>query len=245
MSRLEHSEASGRVTALLVAGGRGARFGGGEPKQFRILGDRPLLAHAAAALVTSPLVDAWILVVPAGFEAAARTALQAAGVLHKLQAVVPGGATRQDSVWEGLAAAADATHVLVHDAARPFLTQGMIRDALAAARRTGACTVAVPVADTLVRGRPETPAVAGMLDRTGAWSVQTPQAFAREVLHAAHEQARERGLAGTDDAGLVHAIGHPVELVHGTWWNLKVTQPEDWARAEILLALRAQLEAAG
>ena len=244
MTQLDPSALAVRVTALLVAGGRGARFGGGEPKQFRLLGDRPLLAHAAGALESSPLVDALVVVVPEGFEAAARAALQAAGPLRKLQAVVPGGATRQESVWQGLKGATGATHVLVHDAARPFLIQRLIRDALAAARRSGACTVATPVGDTLVRGAVGATVVAGMLDRTDAWSVQTPQAFAREVLEAAHVQARLRADVGTDDAGLVHAIGRPVELVRGTWWNLKVTQLEDWARAEILLALRDRLEAA-
>lgn len=232
------------VIALLVAGGSGTRFGGEAPKQFRPLGGRPLFWHAAAALAASPVVDGLVAVVPAGFEAAARAALQAPEIQLKLQAVVPGGASRQDSVWQGLQAAGDATHVLVHDAARPFLTQRMIADAVEAARRTGACTVALPVADTLVRAAADGTVVTGVLDRTGAWSVQTPQAFKRAVLQAAHEHARTRGHVGTDDGGLVHALGHPVELVRGTWWNLKVTRPEDWARAEILLELRTRLEAA-
>lgn len=245
MNSPDQSPVAVRVAALLVAGGRGTRFGGDEPKQFRLLGGRPLLAHAAAALAESPRVDLLIAVVPPGLEAVAREALHVPAIQRKLHAVVPGGVTRQESVWAGLAAAEGATHVLVHDAARPFLTQRMIGAALDAARRTGACTVALPVADTLVRGAPDAPVVAGLLDRTGAWSVQTPQAFARPVLQAAHEHARARGHVGTDDGGLVHALGHPVELVPGTWWNLKVTRPEDWARAEILLALRAELEAAG
>lgn len=233
-----------RVAALLVAGGSGTRFGGEEPKQFRQLGGRPLLWHAAAALAASPAVDTLIAVVPPGFEAAARAALQAPEIGLKLHAVVAGGASRQDSVWQGLQAAGDATHVLVHDAARPFLTQRMITDAVEAARRTGACTVALPVADTLIRAAADAAVVAGVIDRTAAWSVQTPQAFARAVLQAAHEHARTRGHVGTDDGGLVHALGHPVELVRGTWWNLKVTRPEDWTRAEILLELRDRLEAA-
>jgi len=232
-----------RVTALLVAGGSGSRFGGEEPKQFRQLGGRPLLWHAASALAASPAVDTLVAVVPAGFEDAARAALQGRQIEAKLLAVVAGGASRQDSVWQGLQAAGDATHILVHDAARPFVTQRMIAAAVDAARRTGACTVALPVADTLVRAAADGAVVTGVLDRTGAWSVQTPQAFARAVLQAAHEHARARGHVGTDDGGLVHALGHPVELVRGTWWNLKVTRPEDWARAEILLELRARLEA--
>jgi 2-C-methyl-D-erythritol 4-phosphate cytidylyltransferase len=246
---------STRVVALLVAGGRGARFGGGDPKQFAPLGDRPLVAHAAAVLDAAPEVDAWIAVAPAGLEARTRDVLQAAGATRKLQDVVAGGDTRQQSVWNGLQAARDAAYVVVHDAARPLVTARLVRATVAAAWRTGAATVALPVSDTLFRvetsdvvesspaGEPVVVVTADRVGRDRLWSVQTPQAFAADVLRAAHAGARAAGMHdASDDCGLVFARGGKVALVPGVWWNLKVTEPEDLRRAELFLDLRTRLE---
>jgi 2-C-methyl-D-erythritol 4-phosphate cytidylyltransferase len=233
------------VVAILAAAGRGERCGGDAPKQFQRVGGLPLVAHAALALDRSPLVDALVVVVPPGSESSSRALLAQAGVGAKLRAVVAGGATRQDSVWNGLHAAGDAAWVLVHDAARPFVAPRWIRDTLAAARRTGAATIATPVGDTLARaagGGADT--VAAMLDRDGVWSVQTPQVFATGVLREAHERARAGAHTATDDGGLVVAMGRPVELVRGGWWNVKITARTDLERAEMLFALRERLEAA-
>jgi 2-C-methyl-D-erythritol 4-phosphate cytidylyltransferase len=251
-----------------VAGGHGARFGGSEPKQFALLGGRPLVTHAAAVLDAAPEIDAWIAVAPPGLEARTREVLQAADVAHRLRAVVAGGATRQESVWNGLQAAPDAEYVLVHDAARPFVTARLVRETLAAAWRAGAATVALPVSDTLLRVDksdvgPSAPTgevvmvVSGeRVDRDRLWSVQTPQAFATDVLRAAHERARAvatgaaraatteaaRTVAAgaTDDSGLVLASGRDVALVPGSWWNMKITEPEDLRRAEHVLRLQSE-----
>jgi 2-C-methyl-D-erythritol 4-phosphate cytidylyltransferase/2-C-methyl-D-erythritol 2,4-cyclodiphosphate synthase len=260
MSAPREARAGKRVVALLVAGGQGARFGGAEPKQFVLLGGRPLVAHAAAVLDAAPEIDEWIAVAPAGLEARTRAVLQAADVAHRLRAVVAGGATRQESVWNGLQAAADAEYVLVHDAARPFVTARLVRDTLAAAWRAGAATVALPVADTLLRVDksdvgPSAPTgevvmvVSGArVDRDRLWSVQTPQAFATDVLRAAHERARAvaadaapaAAAGATDDSGLVLALGRDVALVPGSWWNIKITEPEDLRRAEHVLRLQSE-----
>ena len=241
------------AAALLVAGGRGARFGAEVPKQFLPLGGRPLFVHAAAVLDASPCIDHWVLVVPIGWDTTARAALAASGADRKLAAVVAGGATRQESVRNGLAALAahavacglgPAAQVLVQDAARPFLTPHLVEATLAAARQTGAATVATPVADTLVRAATDARLLAEVLDRDGVWSVQTPQAFSSDVLHAAHEWASVHAHQGTDDGGLVRQIGRPVALVPGPWWNFKVTRREDFERAELLLELRDRLREA-
>jgi 2-C-methyl-D-erythritol 4-phosphate cytidylyltransferase len=259
MSAPRDAHGGKRVVALLVAGGQGVRFGGSEPKQFALLGGLPLVAHAAAVLDAAPEIDAWIAVAPAGLEARTREALEAAGVARRLRAVVAGGVTRQESVWNGLGAVEDAAYVVVHDAARPFVTGRLVRETLAAAWRTGAATVALPVSDTLLRVEtsdvgPSAPTgdavvvVSGhRVDRDRLWSVQTPQAFATDVLRAAHVRAREAGaaqpsgaaLGATDDSGLVLESGGHVALVLGSWWNIKVTEPEDLRRAELVLALRS------
>src|SRR5262245_52201470 len=121
------------VLGLLVAGGRGERFGGQEPKQFARLGDRPLLAHAAAVLDAAPELDGWIAVAPAGLEDRTRQVLETAGVARRLREVVTGGDTRQRSVWNGLEAAGDASTIVVQDAARPFVTARLVQACVEAA----------------------------------------------------------------------------------------------------------------
>lgn len=248
-----------RLAALLVAGGRGTRFGTQAPKQFLDLGGRPLLEHAAKALHESPIVNALYVVAPAGSEARVQELLQNAGLERKLQAVVGGGATRQDSVWQGLEAVGVYTHVLVHDAARPFVNDELILATVGAAALHGAATAGLPVSDTLFRAEtdPElapagfsatrrsvrTARATAPLGRDGVWTVQTPQVFELELLREAHRHARARGLDATDDGQLVLELGHRLELVPGRWWNIKVTRPEDLAIAELLLGLRDRLGA--
>src|SRR5436309_2842824 len=130
--------AAEKLAGLLVAGGRSERFGTEEPKQFQLLEGRMLVEYAAETLHDSPLVHGIALVVPPGWEGRLRSRLTGVGLADKLIAIVPGGETRQESVWCGLRALSSFTHVLIHDAARPFLTQALIRDAVAAVHRNGA-----------------------------------------------------------------------------------------------------------
>jgi 2-C-methyl-D-erythritol 4-phosphate cytidylyltransferase len=251
-----------RLAALLVAGGRGTRFGAAEPKQFLRLGGRPLYEHAARTLHDCGLVDGLFVVAPPGYEERMRAELGDAGLDRRLAAVVAGGASRQESVWRGLEAIGAFTHVLVHDAARPFVSEPLVIATLGAAIVHGAASVGLPVSDTLFRAeshaadaaeapRPdERRAPPGLrptkeaawatapVSRDGVWTVQTPQVFELELLREAHRHARHRGLEATDDAGLVVELGRRVELVRGHWWNIKVTRPSDLERAELLLALR-------
>jgi len=140
-----------------------------------------------------------------------------------------GGATRQDSVLR-LLRATTADVVLVHDAARPFLSAPLVVSLLEAASETGAATAALPVADTLVRA--DGSRWEHVLDRSGTWAVQTPQVFRRDVLLAAHERAAREAWAATDDAGLVVRAGGQVRLVLGDARLFKVTTPGDLELAE-------------
>lgn len=210
------------VAALIPAAGSGERLGRG-PKAFVDVGGRPLLGWAVAAL--APWVDAvWVAAPAAAIDAARRVAEAAAGATPV--AVLAGGATRQETVAR-LARAADAEWVLVHDAARPFLDADTVRACVAAVRAHGACSVATPVVDTLVRADDGTP-----VDRTALRAVQTPQGFRRELLLRAHAAAAARGEAATDDAGLVRVLGVPVAWVAGGPHLFKVTGPGDLALAE-------------
>ncbi len=209
-----------RVAALLVAGGTGSRFGADRPKQFTLLFGRPVMRHAAEALL--PHVA---LLQPVGDPEAVSDALE--GLAHLPP--VPGGATRQDSVRAGLEAlvphAPDV--VLVHDAARPVVPPGMVRAVLAALEAHPGAIPALPVADTLKR------AVGGVIHETvprdGLFRAQTPQGFRFPALLAAHRS----GVRGaTDDAALLEAIGATVALVPGHEDNVKLTYPEDLVRLE-------------
>lgn len=218
------------VAALVPAAGAGARLGLG-PKAFVRVGGRPLLAWAVAAL--APWVDEVIVAAPAdALDEAHAVALPAAGATPLR--LIAGGATRQATV-ERLARATEATFVLVHDAARPFLEAATVRACVASARAHDACSVGRAIADTLVRTSDGAP-----VDRSELTAVQTPQAFRRSLLLRAHAAAAEReGDEATDDAGLVRRLGAHVAWVDGGAHLFKVTGPDDLALAEAWAAARS------
>lgn len=229
-----------RVGAILVAAGRGARMRAAEPKQFHDLGGRRLVMYALQSLSSSPRVAHVVVVVPAEWEERARAFCIEPQRRAAPVTVVAGAATRQGSVHCGLQVLPPCSHVLVHDAVRPFVTLAHIERVVDAAQRHGAATIALPLTDTLVRVAAPgdvSSAAANVqrVDRQGLWSVQTPQAFERDLLLRAHEHARDHGLQATDDGGLVVALGRRLELVEGSWWNIKVTTPEDLQRARWIL----------
>ncbi len=210
-----------RVAAILVAAGAGSRFGGPTPKQFSVLAGRPVIRWAAEALLADA---AWLQ--PVGEAGAVDAAL--AGLPHL--PCVPGGATRQDSVRAGLRAllAHAPDVVLVHDAARPLIPAGTVAALLAALRTHRGAIPAVPVADTLKRGRDGV--IEATVPRAGLYRAQTPQAFDFATLLALHDAPAHPG--ATDDAWLLERAGHAVALVPGAEENVKLTYPEDAARLE-------------
>ena len=213
-----------RIAALLVAAGTGSRFGGAIPKQFMIVAGKPVIRHAAEALLAH--VSALL---PVGDAEPIAAALEGLDVLP----AVPGGDTRQASVSAGLRALAGTAPdiVLVHDAARPFLPATTIPALLAALRTHDGAIPAVPVADTLKRvqsGR-----ITGTVPRDGLYRAQTPQAFRYHLLRALHATG---GSGATDDASLLETAGHSVAIVPGSDDNIKLTYPEDLVRLERALA---------
>ncbi|GGR04773.1 2-C-methyl-D-erythritol 4-phosphate cytidylyltransferase [Deinococcus ruber] len=215
-----------KIAALIPAAGAGTRLGRG-PKAFVEVAGRTLLARSIAAL--APHVDEVVVALPAGM--ALPPGLPARSI--------EGGNTRQSSVLR-LLQATDAELVLIHDAARPFLSAAVTRAVLEAMQAFGAATVALPVADTLLRAAEEEdggPSWGERVERSGLWAVQTPQAGRREWLLAAHLKAQQAGFEATDDAGLLHWAGHPVRLVPGEASLLKVTAPGDLLLAQALAAM--------
>jgi len=216
------------TTALIVAAGKGERAGGDLPKQFRLLGGKPVLRWAAESLIRHPGVQSTRVVVADGQQANAAKALDGLDVGE----FVTGGADRADSVRAGLAAiGGDA--VLVHDAARPFCPPAVIDRLLAALEFFEGAAPVLPVGDTLARaddmlGEP--------VDRAGLARVQTPQAFQLDALRSAY--AQWGGPSPTDEATVVRAAGMKVAAVDGDQALEKLTLPSDFERAEQWLAAR-------
>jgi 2-C-methyl-D-erythritol 4-phosphate cytidylyltransferase/2-C-methyl-D-erythritol 2,4-cyclodiphosphate synthase len=221
-----------RAAAIIVAAGRGTRFGG--DKLFRLVRGRSVLHWTLAAFEQCAAIDTITLVVSEESREAAEALVAGAG-FNRVAAIVPGGAERQESVFNGLRAAPPAPLVAVHDGARPLIAPALIARCVEAAGEHGAAAPALRVADTLKRTDPEG-WMRETVDRRPLRAIQTPQVFEWSLLWEAHEAAARAGFAGTDDASLVERLGHPVFAVPGDPRNLKVTTPEDLALAEALLA---------
>lgn len=226
----------GMTVAVVPAAGSGSRMGGSSPKQFLLIGGIPLLARTLATLGRSRVIGGIVVVAPPSAVERTRRLIQRHR-LPRVLAVVPGGRQRQESVWLGLQAVpATAELVVVHDGVRPFITGELVRQVVQEAARFGAAACGLPVGETVKRAREGF--VQATLDREGLWLVQTPQAFRRTLLWEAHEKARRDGFLGTDDAVLVERLGAPMRMVAGLVENVKVTTPEDLARARSLVAPR-------
>ena len=209
-----------QVWSIVVAGGSGRRFGA--PKQFSVLGGRPVLEWAVDAC--RPFSEGIVLVVPPDVA-------DADAPLHGADALVAGGDTRADSVRRGLAAVpAEADVVLVHDAARPLATPAVFAAVITAVVDEGAdaAVPGVPVRDT-IKEVDDAHNVTATLDRAALVAVQTPQGFRADVLRRAHQQGMTNA---TDDAVLVEALGGRVRVVPGDPGNLKITTTDDLRDAE-------------
>ncbi|MEX2642083.1 MAG: bifunctional 2-C-methyl-D-erythritol 4-phosphate cytidylyltransferase/2-C-methyl-D-erythritol 2,4-cyclodiphosphate synthase [Acetobacterales bacterium] len=214
--------------ALIVAAGRGARFGDdGPPKQYRRLAGVPVLRHALDAFTRHPRIQAVRTVIRAGDEALYARTAAGLGLLEP----VPGGETRQESVRLGLESLVERepARVLVHDAARPFASPALVDRVLDALGESDGAVPALPLADTLKHvgdgGR-----IVGTVPREGLWRAQTPQGFRYAAILNAHRAARGGTL--TDDAAVAEAAGMSVAIVAGDEANAKITTGEDLRRAE-------------
>jgi len=223
---------SNEIAVLVPAAGEGRRLGGTR-KQFRTLGDRPLLVQVLLLFEQHPDVGHLIVSVPENVVTSVSDRLQAEGV-SKLTAVVSGGETRQASVRHALRAVpAPVEAVLVHDAARPFVTANEVRRIVQLVRRQGAAALAVSVADTL-RAAEDGAVFGETVPRNHLYRMQTPQGFRRAWLEDAHAAADPDDTPATDDVELVQRMGRPVHVVPGSRRNFKITTTSDWSLAQQL-----------
>lgn len=221
----------GGTAVIIVAGGSGKRFGSEVPKQYLELNGESVIRHCVRAFCDHPDVT---IVQPVIRMSDLDTVTKALEGLD-YAAPVEGGEERQDSVRNGLAALVDhrPDKVLVHDAARPLVDLAMVDRVLSALETCSAVIPAVPVVDTLKRTN-EDGAVLDTVSREHLWRAQTPQGFTYVELSAAHVAAV--GLALTDDAAIMESAGHTVHIVTGDENNIKVTNPEDLKRLEMIMS---------
>lgn len=213
-----------KITAIIVAAGRGIRAGGDTPKQWQPLAGRRVIDHTIAAFATNPLIDDIVVVLNADDLALADS------LAPQPLKVVQGGATRSASVAQGLKASHGADAVLIHDAARPCVSAAVIDEVVSALESASAAAPALPVTDALWHGAQGQ--VGSIANRDGLFAAQTPQGFHLGALMAAHDA---NTADAADDVAIARAAGMRVMITQGSPDNIKITGPEDFARAASIL----------
>ncbi len=214
------------VSVIIAAAGMSRRMGEGINKQFLMLGDMPVLVRTLLQFVAHEQVREVIVVTQEGALLSVRDLIKEYNI-PKVKAIVPGGETRQDSVRMGLEHVTESI-VLIHDGARPLISRDEIDRVIGALKTRQGAAVGVPVKDTIKRVNDqgiiiETP------ERKDLVQIQTPQGFHTAVIYEAHHRAKELGLSVTDDCALAEHMGIDVQVVMGSYRNIKITTPEDIA----------------
>jgi 2-C-methyl-D-erythritol 4-phosphate cytidylyltransferase len=223
---------AGDVGVIIVAGGSGSRTSSKELKQFRWVYGKPMLLHSVQAFQARPGVAMVVCVLPKAYVGDPPPWLFQSDIERLLLSV--GGRERQESVYNGLGdLPPDVEIVVVHDAARPLVTDAVIDRVIAEARRGHGAIAALPVVDTLKEVDAEN-RIVRTVERAHLWRAQTPQAFPRALLVRAHIEARAAGVTATDDAALFERLGLPVVVVRGTERAMKITEEADFARADAI-----------
>lgn len=222
-----------KVTAIIAAGGFGKRMGLRTLKPFIEIAGKPILSYSLDLFEKSNSIDSIVLVVAKGCLKKAKSLLKNKRY-KKLKKIVSGGSTRARSVYNGLSAVGNNSDiVLIHDAARPFLTQALLKKCINAARRGVDCLAAVPVTSTIktIRNR----SVISTPQRKTLWEAQTPQVFNKDTLIKAYGKLGKKAWNFSDDASLAEACGVKVKVVKGDYSNIKITTNEDLKIAQVLL----------
>jgi 2-C-methyl-D-erythritol 4-phosphate cytidylyltransferase len=218
---------------VIPAAGQGKRMNAGISKQWIELLGEPVLKLTLDVFEKDPACSG-IILVGSERELKQMQAFVQTFQYTKVRQIVPGGSERQQSVYEGLKKVPQDTGlVLIHDAARPFITHHHISQLVENAAETGSAVLAVPVKDTVKRVVQNQ--VEETIDRSSLWAVQTPQAFRLSIVREAHEKAALENYLGTDDASLVERIGHTVAIVMGDYHNIKLTTSDDLLYGQAIL----------
>ena len=227
---------SERNTAIVLAAGQGKRMHSKVQKQFLEIQGYPVLYYSLRCFQESPLIQDIILVTGEESISYCKEEIVQKYGFTKVSAVIPGGKERYDSVYAGLCECRDCEYVLIHDGARPFVTEEILERGLQKVKETGACVIGMPSKDT-VKLSDEEGYVKETPNRKCVWTIQTPQIFSYSLIREAHDSIRQKDMSKiTDDAMVVEQeSGVKVRLVEGSYQNIKITTPEDLDVAEVFL----------
>ena len=225
------------VSCIIAGGGSGTRMGADVNKIFLDLDEIPVLAHTLSAFQNHPQVDEIILVTRECDILGAKDIAEEFGI-SKLRTIVAGGASRQESVANGLLEVnKDAVVVLVHDAARPLITDGAIREVIETVLSCGGAAVGAPIKSTVKEINADG-FITRTPDRAYLYEVQTPQGFSYENIVYMYEQAQKSGISATDDCYLAERLGLPVKMIASSSDNIKITTYDDLLLAELIVSKR-------
>ena len=224
-----------KYTAIVLSAGKGSRMGSSVHKQYLLLCGRPVIYYTLKAFEESP-VDEIVLVTGEGEEEYCRKEIVEKYKLHKVTKIVKGGKERYHSVFQGLSACEHTDYVLIHDGARPFIEQEVIRHTMDEVQKKHACIAAVPVKDT-IKKVDENGKVEDTPPRKSLYTVQTPQSFSYSLIYDSYQKMIADGREDvTDDEMVVEAYGKvTVYVIDGSYRNFKITTPEDLEMAEFML----------
>ena len=231
-----------KFAAIVLAAGSGRRMGSTIQKQYLSLAGKPVLYYSLKAFEESS-VDYVILVTGAGEEAYCRKEIIERYGITKVTGIVPGGKERYHSVFAGLRAAAGADYVLIHDGARPLVSEDIILRSMETVRQCKACVVGMPVKDTIKVVDKDHVAV-DTPNRKSLWQVQTPQTFSYDLIYHAYQKIlQQENETITDDAMVFDMVtGQNVKVIEGSYRNIKITTPEDMMIAEMYLKQTLEAE---
>lgn len=227
-----------KTTAIIVAAGEGKRMRSPIQKPFIHLRGLPILAHTLLQFEGTECINEVVLVVSReSLEQCEEEIIKGQGC-RKVRCLVPGGKTRQESVYQGLVHSDPSSDmILVHDGVRPFVSQEVIQHCIGKAQIHGGALAALPIRET-VKQVGDDGCVEATVNREILWRAQTPQVFRRPIFEQAHRKALADGYEGTDEASLVERLGISIQIVEGGLENIKITTPEDLALAEFYLKQR-------
>ena len=227
---------SERNTAIVLAAGQGKRMHSKVQKQFLEIQGYPVLYYSLRCFQESPLIQDIILVTGEESISYCKEEIVQKYGFTKVSAVIPGGKERYDSVYAGLCECRDCEYVLIHDGARPFVTEEILKRGLQKVKETGACVIGMPSKDT-VKLSDEEGYVKETPNRKCVWTIQTPQIFLYSLIREAHDSIRQKDMSKiTDDAMVAeHETGVKIRFSEGSYRNIKITTPEDLVIAEAFL----------
>lgn len=222
--------------AIVLAAGKGTRMGTDRPKQFLDIQDKPVLYYSLKQFQESDIIDEIILVIGREYQQYCKEEILVPYNLTKVKKMIEGGAERYHSVYQGLKECENCGYVFIHDGARPFISEEILKRCIENVRKEQACVVAMPVKDTIKIADPE-----GYVETTPSrekvWMVQTPQVFSYDLVWKAYQKMMlTDGVGITDDAMVVELFAdHKIKLIKGSYENIKITTPEDIIIAENFL----------